>query len=184
MREQIKRIPILGNLARRLYRLLRGRQQESFPGSKQYWEQRYVSGGDSGVGSYDKFAHFKAEVINAFVSDNEIETVIELGCGDGNQLSLATYPKYIGFDVSQTAIDRCRQLYASDSSKTFKLMKDLDGETADLSLSLDVIYHLVEDEVFESYMLGLFEASDQHVIIYSSNTENDKGQGDVHVRHR
>ena len=45
---------------------------------------------------------------------------------------------------------------------------------ADLSLSLDVIYHLVEDDVFEYYMRTLFEASNGYVIIYAS--DSDDGQ--------
>ncbi len=65
-----------------------------FPGSDKYWEQRYAVGGNSGVGSYGKFANFKAEVINKFVREHKIKSVIEFGCGDGNQLKLANYPSY------------------------------------------------------------------------------------------
>ncbi len=111
-------------------------------------------------------------------------TVIEFGCGDGNQLSLATYPEYIGFDVSQTVIGECTKRFSSDNSKMFKLMKDYDGETADLSLSLDVIYHLIEDEIFESYMRTLFKASNQYVIVYASDSEDNEGLEGTHVRHR
>ena len=50
----------------------------TFTGSESYWESRYASGGNSGVGSYKKFAAFKAEVINDFVRENEIRSVIDL----------------------------------------------------------------------------------------------------------
>jgi hypothetical protein len=53
---------------------------------------------------------------------------------------------------------------------------------ADLTLSLDVIYHLVEDQVFEEYMSALFAASRRWVIVYSSN--HDAQPEAVHVRHR
>jgi hypothetical protein len=46
------------------------------------------------VGSYGKFAAFKAEVLNAFVQEMRVDTVIEFGCGDGNQLTLARYPLF------------------------------------------------------------------------------------------
>jgi hypothetical protein len=39
----------------------------------------------------------------------------------------------------------------------------------DLELSLDVIYHLVEDEVFDAYMRSLFAHAGRFVVIYSSN---------------
>src|ERR1041385_8036217 len=76
-------------------------------GSAQYWEARYREGGNSGDGSYGRLASFKAQVLNDFVARNQIRSVVEFGCGDGNQLSLAQYPKYLGLDVSPTAVLNC-----------------------------------------------------------------------------
>src|SRR5262249_52379361 len=69
MKDVAEKKRVLGRLARRLYRRLSAAWQPStpFPGSRQYWENRYGADGNSGVGSYGKFAAFKAEVINAFV---------------------------------------------------------------------------------------------------------------------
>ena len=53
----------------------------------------------------------------------------------------------------------------------------------DLSLSLDVIYHLVEDEIYEKYMKDLFSSTNKFVIIYSTNWNDDKYNGS-HVYHR
>jgi hypothetical protein len=53
---------------------------------------------------------------------------------------------------------------------------------ADLALSLDVIYHLVEDDTYDRYMRHLFAAADRYVVIYSSN-KNDL-PASPHVRHR
>jgi SAM-dependent methyltransferase len=155
-----------------------------FTGSRDYWEQRYAEGGDSGVGSYGKFREFKASFLNDFVARNGIRTVIELGCGDGSQLELAEYPSYTGFDVSPTAVARCRERFAGDETKTFRLMGEHDVGTADLALSLDVLYHLVEDAVFASYMQSLFGAAERYVIIYSSNCEPVDAPSVPHVRHR
>lgn len=179
-------IPILGPIVRAIYRIAtRSRtRRHPFPGSAAYWESRYLSGGNSGVGSYGKFAAFKADVLNAFVEQNGIESVIEFGCGDGNQLALAKYPDYLGFDVSATAISRCRQTFRGEATKTFRAADDYEGETADLSLSLDVIYHLVEDHVFDAYMRRLFDAASRFVIVYSSNTDENEDLAGCHVRHR
>lgn len=38
---------------------------------------------------------------------------------------------------------------------------------ADLALSIDVIFHLIEEDVFTKYMLHLFAAASRYVIIYS-----------------
>jgi SAM-dependent methyltransferase len=152
--------------------------------SAEYWQNRYASNGTSGVGSYNHLAEFKARILNAFVKENGISTVIEFGCGDGNQLALATYPKYIGYDVSQNSIDMCKKLFANDTTKLFLSTKDARGEKAELSLSLDVIYHLVEDAVFARYMDDLFSASLKYVVIYSSDTDMDQDGPAIHVRHR
>ncbi len=186
MIKQIKKIPVFGNIARKIYWLVIGNRKQTgfFPGSEKYWEQRYSSGGNSGVGSYNQFAQFKAEIINTFVDKHSVKTVIEFGCGDGNQLLLANYPSYIGIDVSQKVVDLCVDKFSGSTNKQFKLMKDHDKETAELSLSLDVIYHLVEDEVFEAYMQVLFKAANRYVIIYSSDSDDNSGCEGSHVRHR
>lgn len=152
--------------------------------SQAYWEKRYLRGKHSGAGSYGKLAEFKAAVLNEFVAKNQIGTVIEYGCGDGYQLSLANYPQYIGFDVSVTAVQSCRKLFANDATKTFREMRDYGGETADLTLSLDVIYHLVEDEVYEAYMYRLFSSSNRFVVIYSSNCDGLNRVEPKHIKHR
>lgn len=153
--------------------------------SASYWNDRYSRGGTSGKGSYGDLAEFKAEVINDFVENNYVETVIEFGSGDGNQVSLMRYDRYVGFDVSLESIKICRGMFEGDVSKRFELYDDYQGERADLSLSLDVIYHLVEDSVYKDYMEKLFYSSDRFVIIYSSNVESDSVALTLpHVKHR
>jgi len=112
--------------------------------SSEYWQSRYEAKGTSGAGSYKHLAEFKAEILNAFVKENGITTVIEFGCGDGNQLLLSKYPKYVGYDVSKISVEICQNLFSNDPAKSFFMTKELQGEIAELSLSLDVIYHLVE----------------------------------------
>ena len=163
--------------------LKKAARRQAFKGSAQYWEDRYAGGGNSGKGSYGLLADYKARVINEFVRSNDVASVMEFGCGDGNQLKFAEYPRYAGYDVSATAVTHCRHLFANDGSKSFALVTDYVAETADLSMSLDVLFHLVEDTVFNEYMNRLFDSAQRFVIIYSSNfdrTETDN----PHVRHR
>jgi len=129
-------------------------------------------------------ATFKAEVLNEFVESHGIQSVIEFGCGDGTQLSLAHYPNYAGIDVAQGSIAICRKRFAGDKSKSFYLTTEVPKVIGkfDLALSLDVVYHLVEDEVFDTYMQSLFEHAGRFVAIYSSNKLEPSGV--PHVRHR
>jgi hypothetical protein len=185
----LKKIPLAGPALTRIYRRLyyrkfNNRNFDEFD-SKDFWKARYREGGHSGAGSYGRLAQFKAEVLNKFVSEHGVQNVIEFGSGDGNQLSLAQYPCYIGFDPSPEAIERCRERFAQDSNKTFHLLdvEFVPGECrAELVLSLDVIYHLVEDSVFDAHMRHLFCAAERYVIIYSDDTERPSSS--VHVRHR
>jgi len=181
MKKLARQIPIVRTITGWIYaRLL----VINFSGSQKYWSERYRKGGNSGTGSYKKLAKFKAAILNDFVEKQNIRSVIEYGCGDGNQLRLAIYPRYLGFDVSPVALTLCKEIFHDDKIKIFKLMDDYDGETAELTLSLDVVYHLVEDEVFELYMTRLFDSSTRFVIVYSSNKdEQDKIQA-PHVKHR
>lgn len=127
-----------------------------FRSSAAYWERRYTHGGTSGVGSYGDLAKSKATFLNDFVRGHGIKSVVEFGCGDGNQLSLADYPSYVGLDVSRSAVESCVRRFVDDPTKSFYLY---DGDcfadnaqlfTADLALSLDVVYHLTDDKTFEA----------------------------------
>lgn len=142
--------------------------------SKEFWEQRYKEGLSSGTGSYFHLAQFKAEIVNNFVDNEKIEKIIEFGCGDGNQLSLMNYKIYVGVDVSKTIIEQNKILFGTDNTKKFYTTDEKDvymSEQYDLSISLDVIFHLTEDIVYEEYMRDLFNSSKKYVIIYSSNHE-------------
>lgn len=156
----------------------RRRNNRRFPGTAAYWEQRYAAGGNSGSGSYGRLADFKAAFLNDFVQHNSVQSVVELGCGDGNQLSLAQYPRYLGLDISRSAIDLCRCRFAADPNKSF-MQFDAAAFTdpagflrADIGLSLDVFFHLVELEVFEAYLQALFTVSSRFVVIYASDFDS------------
>lgn len=183
MKDLIMKIPVLRSIAKAVYFIVIS-PFKSFPGSEDYWRQRYQSGKTSGAGSYAKLAEFKAAVLNGFVRDEQITSVIEYGCGDGNQLRLSDYPSYIGFDVSPEAVAQCKNNFSGDTTKTFGLMGDYANEVAQLALSLDVIYHLVEDEVFYDYMNRLFSSSTRFVIIYSSNSDVQAALQAAYVKHR
>lgn len=166
---------------------LLGKGPAIFRTSRQYWEDKYSRGGTSGRGSYGELATFKAEFLNEFIHTHQIRSVIEFGCGDGNQLSLMEYPAYTGLDVSPTAIGICASKFANDRTKTFLLyhpeaFADNRGLlSSELALSLDVIFHLIEDDVYEAYMRHLFSAATRYVIVYSTDT--DAPGREPHIRH-
>jgi SAM-dependent methyltransferase len=154
-----------------------------FSGSKDYWERRYRLGGHSGAGSRGENARYKAEVLNGFIQRHGVGSIVEFGCGDGYQLGMLEVDRYLGIDVSPTVLEQCRATYAGDPRKRFLLDTEYQGETADLALSLDVIFHLVEDPVYDAYLERLFAAGERFVAVYSTSVDK-RDTHTPHVRHR
>ena len=150
--------------------------------SEAYWESRYRAGGTSGMGSVGRLAQFKAAAVNQFIAANGITSVIDFGCGDASQLALLELP---GSTMSEWTCPRRPWRVAPRSFQ--------DGNSscrtscgpispADLTLALDVIYHLIEDPMFATTMRTLFAWATRFVVIYASNV--DAASPSPHVRHR
>ena len=152
--------------------------------SKKYWNDRYTKGGTSGSGSYNKLAQFKADIINNFIEKNQIKSLVDYGVGDGNQLKLINTENliYTGIDVSEIIISKCKEEFKDDKTKIFIHSNNIDNELkADLVLSCDVIYHLIEEQVYKEYMEILFSMSKKYVIIYAKNEDINHA---IHVKFR
>ena len=145
--------------------------------SNAFWERRYAGGGDSGSGSYGAMATYKAAVINDLVARLDIQTVGEFGCGDGANLKLYTaIPSYVGYDVSNTAVRQNQRTWAGNASRTFRHYNGTltpPFPTFSLTLSLDVLYHLVDYTVWATYLDQLFRTSSAYVLIYAVDKDVD-----------
>jgi hypothetical protein len=151
--------------------------------TKNYWETRYIKGGNSGRGSHDEESVlFKSSKVNEVIQKYNIKSICELGCGDGNQLKFFKgYDMYTGQDISETIIRKCSGMYTNDPTKEFvNEISTLDR--FDLAISLDVTYHLVEDSVFDEYMNKLFNISNL-VCLYTTDQKNTSKSAS-HVHHR
>lgn len=156
--------------------------------TKNYWEARYQAGGNSGAGSYGRLALFKAEVLGDFAQKHGVTSVAELGCGDGSQLGLFPFAQYYGLDITETAIKICQDKYKDDSTKTFSVYHPDTWEftpkpEAEMAISLDVVYHLLEDHLWEQYLRHLFGLGTRFVALYCNNTDS-QGPIATHLRYR
>jgi len=139
--------------------------------AEEYWDKRYRKGGSSGDGSRGLLAKFKTDVVNNIIEEYNVTSMIDWGFGDGEQLKTFTDINYLGFEVSETAVKRAQLKYPE---KFFALKKDYKGQKTNLTISLDVIYHLIEDQEYYDYMDKLFFSSTDLVLIYSSNYEEPR----------
>lgn len=138
-----------------------------FKGSEDFWKTHYKTGGDSGSGSVGKLLSYKADVINRIIDNCNVDTVTDFGCGDCKLARLIKAKRYIGLDISEDALNTCMKLFRQNYTREFYLYSSKNPKT-EMSMSIDVIYHLVEDYVFKPYMKNLFKAS-KVVLIYSSD---------------
>lgn len=144
--------------------------------STQYWEQRYRKNKNgSGDGSYGRLAQFKAKVINAILAKSNPSSVIDYGVGDGNQLRSLKIPEtcsYLGLDVSPTTIANLRK---DKSLNRFRFEAVPNAGRlpyqADVTMSMDVLYHLVEKQVFDAYVKNLFSMAKKMVIVYARDAD-------------
>lgn len=154
---------------------------------QKYWDNRYRQGGTSGAGSYGDSAEYKASVINRFVADHDVTDVVEFGCGDGNQLSHYELPKYLGLDVAQSAVDRCRSRFADDPTKSFQRIipgEDLDLDQYDLALSIEVLMHVIDEDDFLWSLEQIFRHSRKYVVIQTPLTALRNFAKGYHERYR
>lgn len=145
----------------------------------QFWEQRYARGGTSGAGSAGSEAQAKVGIVQTVIEELGARTVLDVGCGDGVVASWIKCPDYVGLDPSLKALDMCRALMPTRSFVAE--LPDPREPTYDLALSLDVIFHLVDDADYEQHLTTLLGWTRDAVLIYGTNHDQ---RGAPHVRHR
>lgn len=152
--------------------------------AEDYWERRYRRGGDSGAGSRSGSAKAKAAWINELIRREKVGSVADWGCGDGGQLAMMKMPRdYIGFDVSATAIRRCLERFPkAQFAHVHPSGPDPFTVHTELALSLDVLFHLPDDEAYETHLRRLFTSASRLVVIHS--TDYDAPQRGHHLRRR
>lgn len=152
-----------------------------------YWETRYAEGGDSGPGSQGDAARDKALFVNDFIQAHSVHSVIDWGCGDGQQLERLLVPSnYVGVEVSPTALQRC--IAREDNRRlSFVLAGPLFPSSVfydrfDLALCLDVLFHLPSDADYLPFLRHVFASSTRLVCAHTTNIEIEPSR--AHVRHR
>lgn len=145
-----------------------------------WWETWYAAGGDAGPGSRDEQAQWKADFVNRFVQEHQIISLFDYGCGSGEQACLLRVSQYVGYEPSPTARNRAKARCLNDPTRTFSGTPI--GHTAELALSMDVLYHLLADWEHDSYLKNLFASATRYVLIYT--TRDSSHDFPDHIRHR
>nr|WP_186363469.1 glycosyltransferase [Rhizobium sp. ACO-34A] len=149
-----------------------------------------ASAQQTGDNSNDPLTRYKGLVVNLFAQQKNLRSFVELGSGDGSHLPYFDFEQYTGFDVSQAAVARTKAMYAANPNFRFiwsgepELDWEVHEQEYECALSLDILQHLTDDEIFTDYMDRLFSLSSRYVIIYAPNFDAPGGDGALHARHR
>ena len=184
------------NFFRKVIRELFRRQiTKRYIDARNYWEDRYYYGGNSGKGSYAKDAIQKANFLNDTMLNYGLKNIIDISCGDGNNLKLFKSEFYIGIDVSKTIVEKNILSFKSYKNKLFfflyknysKIINEINNlikNDGSIIVSFDVIFHLVEDVVYKEHINAINNIKAQYCIITSSDKNIDYNLKVPHVKHR
>jgi SAM-dependent methyltransferase len=183
-------------LLRKIIReIFRGIITKKFITSQGYWEKRYYYGGNSGRGSYGEDARVKSNFLNDTLQNYNIENVVDIGCGDGNNLSYFNAMNYFGIDLSKTIIKKNKKKFINDKSKKFYLLRNNQedifkninqsiNKINTIILSFDVIFHLVEDKTYNDHLDFINNINASYCLVSSSDINIRYNSLVPHVRHR
>lgn len=148
-----------------------------------YWNARYARGEGPGSGSTGRLLDYKATQVRRTIQRLGARTVIEWGCGDGALIPaiVAAGVRYTGVDLSPVALALARRRAPPLTLRLWTWADLPPLPPHDLALSLDVLYHLIDEAMFTDYLTRLF-ASAPAVLIYAHDA--DVAEYRDHIRYR
>jgi len=132
---------------------------------KAYWERRYSLGGTSGAGSIGEFRTWKWKVIEEFLE--EVNHVIDVGCGDLSFWEGRDCDDYVGIDISRIVIDENRKKrphWKFFVRNAAQLVPDIKMPNV---FCLDVLYHQMNPFFFGDILINLCEYSTDLIFVYT-----------------
>lgn len=99
--------------------------------------------------------------------DNKCRSVIEVWCWDGNNLSLYRIQDYVGLDISESVINKCKEIFAWDDDKFFFVYSWKEIYRADVVLCLDVLLHVFPKKKWEDMIKHCIDMAEKYVIFYT-----------------
>lgn len=132
-----------------------------------YWDVRHSNGRTSGNGSIGCLRDFKWEKIEEHVG--KVNDVIDVGCGDLSFWDGRDCDNYVGIDCSEVVIQKNivkRPKWNFITSRSDNTMVSMLCK-ADVVFCFDMLFHIMEDDVYENTIENLTRFSKKHVFIYT-----------------
>jgi SAM-dependent methyltransferase len=136
-----------------------------------YWNTRYILGGDSGYNTDEyaiKYTNYVWSIIEKTVGKQK--DVIDVGCGDLQFWKGRDCEKYIGIDISLKVIETDKKLrtnwtfIASPADKSF----DISAETV---ICMNTLYHIMNDTEYDKIIDNIIAWSKKWIMIVTWRTK-------------
>lgn len=138
-------------------------------GSIDFWKNRYLIGGNSGLGSRNDLLYFKTNFLNNFIKEKNIKSVLDFGCGDLYVANLLEVDNYTGIDIFDFNRESHLNLVTCEFDKYV-------GAKVDAVFCLDVLYHILKDE--QDYMIrsldNMMEHANRFLVVYAQDSRIEK----------
>lgn len=132
-----------------------------------YWDQRYCKGGISGEGSIGDYRDWKWHIIKKYTDKLEnLNSVIDIGCGDLSFWEGKTCKKYIGMDVSKTIIEKniVKKPEWTFFCNSADIRKDIKSNCV---FCFDILFHIMDDNTYEKILKNVISYSQNMIFIYT-----------------
>lgn len=128
-----------------------------------YWESRYQSGGTSGIGSIGKGKAWKWGIIDHYAPN--IQSVVDVGCGDLSFWSGRKCEDYTGIDVSSTILERNKSSHPEWRFILSSSDKFLNGLKRECVFCFDLLFHIIDEDVFVNTLHNICRYSSHYIFV-------------------
>jgi 2-polyprenyl-3-methyl-5-hydroxy-6-metoxy-1,4-benzoquinol methylase/tetratricopeptide (TPR) repeat protein len=145
-----------------------------------FWDFRYAHDPvlGSGYGSRGAVLNYKRELVRSFVDQLKPKSVLDIGCGDCEVGAELPDELYTGIDISPVAVEQNRARLPHRRFVCGSFL-DIDLDPADLVVCFDVLIHLVDGDVYESFVKRLVTEAGTCGLVSGYEEDPNAGRGMV-----
>jgi 2-polyprenyl-3-methyl-5-hydroxy-6-metoxy-1,4-benzoquinol methylase len=142
-----------------------------------FWDFRYKDNPElgSGVGSRGEVLDYKRRLIAPYMKVFADSRITDIGCGDIEATRHSCVQNYLGVDQSSEAISIARGKRPDWEFSTTNI-SEIDDDSADLVICLDLLIHIRESEHYNATINDLIRISSSYLIV-SGYDENQGSHG-------
>jgi hypothetical protein len=138
---------------------------------KNYWNTRYMLGGDSGYNTDEyatKYSNYVWSIIDKTVGKQK--DVIDIGCGDLQFWKNRDCEKYVGIDISPVIIEKDKKIKPTWTFIVSSADKPLDI-SAETVICMNTLYHIMNDSEYDRIIDNIIHWSKKWIMIITWRTK-------------